>query len=156
MAMNKTNRATVEIDEGFLLQSIKDKDSEKKKKEEKVETGEIGEAGKIGKIGETAIATPVPQDAAEPVPEKPKEAKRRRSHADYSSLFLQRNELKERSCVYISRRIHTTISEIVRVIADRDVTVGGYIDNVLLQHLETHRDEINNLYRRERKDLVDL
>jgi hypothetical protein len=93
--------------------------------------------------------------------EKPKEAKehvRRKKgvSVDYSSQFLQRNGLKERSCVYISRRIHATISEIVRVIADRDVTVGGYIDNVLLQHLELHRDEINNLYKRERKDLIEF
>jgi hypothetical protein len=56
--------------------------------------------------------------------------------------------------VYISQRIHATISEIVRVIADKDVTVGGYIDNVLIQHLEAHKDEINDLYKRERKDLI--
>jgi hypothetical protein len=75
---------------------------------------------------------------------------------NYTDIFLKRNELKTRSCVYISQRIHTTISEIVRVIADRDVTVGGYIDNVLLQHLEAHRDEINDLYKKERKDLIEF
>jgi len=74
----------------------------------------------------------------------------------YESLFLKRNGLKARSCVYISQRTHNTISEIVRVIADRDVTVGGYIDNVLLQHLEMHRDEINDLYKKERKDLIEF
>ena len=82
--------------------------------------------------------------------------KGKESCTGYKDLFLQRNELKARSCVYISQRIHNTISEIVRVIADRDVTVGGYIDNVLLQHLEMHRDEINDLYKRERKDLIEF
>ena len=134
MATNRSNRETIDIDENFLLQSIKEQDSDAEEK----------------------IKTPPPQEVVEPVSEKPKEAKRRRNQLDYSTLFLQRNELKERSCVYISRRIHATISEIVRVIADRDVTVGGYIDNVLLQHLEVHKDEINNLYRRERKDLIEL
>jgi len=46
--------------------------------------------------------------------------------------------------------------EIVRCIANRDVTVGGYIDSVLLLHLETHKDEINELYKKERKDLIEF
>jgi hypothetical protein len=103
------------------------------------------------------------EPATVPEPEKPKEVKdakepvrRRRSNVDYSSLFLQKNELKARSCVYISQRIHATISEIVRVIADGDVTVGGYIDNVLLQHLEMHKEEINDLYKKERRDLIEF
>ena len=78
------------------------------------------------------------------------------SNMNYSDKFLQRNEIKERSCVYISKRVHSTISEIVRVIANRDVSVGGYIDVVLMQHLEAHKEEINELYKRERKDLIDL
>jgi hypothetical protein len=45
--------------------------------------------------------------------------------------------------------LHATLSEIVRVISDRDVTVGGYIDSILPEHLETHRDEITELYNRE-------
>ena len=93
-------------------------------------------------------------------PEEPKELKepvhRKHNNMDYSSMFLGRNEIKARSCVYISQRIHATISEIVRVIADKDVTVGGYIDNVLLQHLESHKDEINDLYKKERKDLIEF
>jgi hypothetical protein len=114
-------------------------------------------------------AVPVPSQEPEktvepvPEPEQPKEVKetkepvrRKRGNVDYSSLFLQKNELKARSCVYISQKIHATISEIVRVIADKDVTVGGYIDNVLLQHLEMHKDEINDLYKKERKNLIEF
>jgi hypothetical protein len=111
-----------------------------------------------------AVPVPLkePEKQLEPAPEaeKPKEAKepakRKRGSVDYSSLFLQKNELKARSCVYISQKIHATVSEIVRVIADKDVTVGGYIDNVLLQHLEMHKDEINDLYKKERKDLIEF
>jgi hypothetical protein len=50
--------------------------------------------------------------------------------------------------------VHSIISEIVRVIANKNVTVGGYVDTVLKQHLETHRSEINNLYKRDKKDLI--
>jgi hypothetical protein len=35
------------------------------------------------------------------------------------------------------------------VISDRDITVGGYIDSILMEHLETHKEEIAELYNRE-------
>jgi len=143
MAAYKSNRIAEDIDEAFLLQSIKEKGEDPKAQEKPTSQTEVKE-------------TSVISDTPEPVPEKPKETRRRRNQADYSSIFLQRNELKDRSCVYISKRIHSTISEIVRCIASGDVTVGGYIDSVLLQHLETHRDEINELYKRERKDLIEF
>jgi hypothetical protein len=133
MAMAKNKREVDDIDEAALLQSIYEQD--------------------------TPPAVSVPSREPEkpavsaPEPEKTKEVKepvkRRRGNADYGSLFLQRNEFKTRLCVYISRRIHTTISEIVKVISDREITVGGYIDSILMEHLETHRDEIMELYNSE-------
>jgi hypothetical protein len=143
METKKNKRVIEDIDEMFLLNSI-------------AEQGIVKETAKPApEPAETAKAAETP----EPLPEKSKEVKeakeaggrRRRnsSNADYGSQFLVRNEFKTRQCVYISQRIHTTISEIVRVISDRDVTVGGYIDSILLEHLETHRDEITELYNRE-------
>jgi hypothetical protein len=140
MAANRSNREVEDIDEAFLLQSIKDRDDPKPVKQ----TPPLPAPD----AGET-------REAPEPVPEKPKEGKepgrrkRNSSNADYGNLFLQRNEFKARQCVYISQRIHTTISEIVRVISDRDITVGGYIDSILMEHLETHKEEITELYNRE-------
>lgn len=80
--------------------------------------------------------------------------KKHAGRADYVSVFLQKNELKTRHGVYISRDMYETISEIVRVIASKEVTVGGYIENVLSRHLESHKDEINELYKQDRKDLI--
>lgn len=89
------------------------------------------------------------------VPDIPKEnPRRRRSSADYGTVFLQRNEIKTRQCVYISREVHNKISKIVNIIADKEITVGGYIDTVLMKHLEQHKDEINELYRQQREDLI--
>lgn len=147
--MAKNKKEEIEIDENALLISIYERDNNS--------PGIIQPV-----VQEKTIELKLPEPASEQpeIPKKEKDAKetikRRRIQVDYSSLFLQRNELKARSSVYISQRIHATITEIVRVIADRDVTVGGYIDNVLLQHLETHRDEINDLYKRERKDLIEF
>ncbi|MDR2385097.1 MAG: DUF3408 domain-containing protein [Tannerella sp.] len=148
--MNK--RVVEDIDETFLLNSIAEQ----------------------GIVKETTKPVPEPAEAekavetAEPLPEKPKEMKesggrrkRNQGNADYGSQFLGRNEFKTRQCVYISQRVHATISEIVRVISDREITVGGYIDSILLEHLETHRDEITELYNRElerknRKNLIEF
>ncbi len=127
-----TNKNKVEgINESLLLSSIREKD--------------------------VAPSQPVEQSNQENEPGRTKEqkdSKRKRTAVGYSATFLQKNEIKTRQCVYISQRIHATISEIVRVIADKDVSVGGYIDNVLLQHLEAHKEEINELYKKDRRDLI--
>ncbi len=128
-----TNKNKVEgINESLLLSSIREKD--------------------------VAPSQPVEQSNQENEPGRTKEqkdSKRKRTAVGYSATFLQKNEIKTRQCVYISQRIHATISEIVRVIADKDVSVGGYIDNVLLQHLEAHKEEINELYKKDRRDLIE-
>lgn len=81
-------------------------------------------------------------------------AKEKRGLSEYGEKFLKRNELKTRQCVYISGQIHAVISRLVHVIADKDITVGGYIDTVLAEHLERHKEEINELYRQKREDLI--
>ena len=76
---------------------------------------------------------------------------KKRGLSEYGEKFLKRNELKTRQCVYISGQIHAVISRLVHVIADKDITVGGYIDTVLAEHLERHKEEINELYRQNLK-----
>ena len=80
--------------------------------------------------------------------------RKRTTKSGYNDTFLKRNEIKSRQCVYVSKGVHETISKIVKVIADNDITVGGYIDLVLLKHLEDNKTEINELYRQERMDLI--
>jgi hypothetical protein len=138
METKKNKRAVEDIDETYLLNSI-------------AEQGIVKEAKPAAETAGEEKAAPTP----EPPPEKPKEtkepARRRRnpSGEDYGSRFFGRNEFKTRQCVYISWRIHATISEIVRVTSNSDVTVGGYIDSILMEHLEAHREEITELYNRE-------
>lgn len=79
---------------------------------------------------------------------------KKRGQSEYGEKFLKRNELKTRQCVYISGQIHAVISRLVHVMADKDITVGGYIDTVLAEHLERHKEEINELYRQKREDLI--
>ncbi len=91
-----------------------------------------------------------------PAKEKPPKdsGRRKRQEDDYTGLFLRRNEIKTRQCVYISRDVHSKILKIVNDIAGREISVGGYVDTVLRQHLEQHKAKINELYRKQREDLI--
>lgn len=140
--MGSRKADTEGIDEALLLASIKQRKRD----------------GGIQPTNETPPPV-VQQSEVLAVSEKPQELpkdppRRKKQNADYGSTFLQRNEIKTRQCVYISREVHNKISKIVNVIADKEITVGGYIDSVLAQHLEQHRDEINEMYKKQREDLI--
>lgn len=81
---------------------------------------------------------------------------KRKDSGDYRTTFLNRNELKNRRCVYISSEVHEVVQKIVRSIGGNDISIGGYVDTVLSQHLEANKDVINELYRRQREkgDLI--
>ena len=91
------------------------------------------------------------QDRQEKEPQK-----RKRGLPSYREVFVQRNEIKRRQCVYISHEVHSVIASLVRVLVEEggEVTVGGYIDKVLCEHLQNYKDDINAIYQRSRPDLL--
>ena len=102
----------------------------------------------------TVIPKPPP---AQPVTQEKAQrdgVRRKRSEEDYNELFLRRNEIKTRQCVYISRDVHGKILKIVNDIAGGEISVGGYVDTVLRRHLEQHKERINELYKKQREDLI--
>lgn len=68
--------------------------------------------------------------------------------------YLVSKEIKVRKCVYISRDVQEKIAKIVNILSNGESTIGSYIDNVLLEHLNEHKDEINALYHKRINDLV--
>jgi hypothetical protein len=72
----------------------------------------------------------------------------------YKEKFICRNEIKKRDCVYISHDIHSKIMKLTKAMDNQKVTIGGYVDTVLREHLKEYKDEINNLYSESRKDLL--
>lgn len=69
--------------------------------------------------------------------------------------YLVSNEIKTRQCVYISRDIQQKIAKIVNVLSNGEASIGGYIDKVLSEHLNEHKDELNALYQTEIKKQID-
>ncbi len=125
MGSRKVN--TEGIDEELLLASI----------------GRRTQDGTLRPAQEVPAAAPTEEDTAAPEPDE-----------DYNELFLRRNEIKTRQCVYISRDVHGKILRIVNDIAGGEISVGGYVDTVLRQHLEQHKERINELYKKQREDLI--
>ena len=105
---------------------------------------------------EESTTAPEPPLAQPAIREKAQKEgnRRKRSDEDYNELFLCRNEIKTRQCVYISRDVHRKILRIVNDIAGGEISVGGYVDTVLRQHLEQHKEKINELYKKQREDLI--
>jgi hypothetical protein len=68
---------------------------------------------------------------------------------DYITLFLKKNTIKSRQGIYVGKDAFDIVAEIVNMFPEKRMSVSGYIDNVVRQHLESHKDEINRLYRDE-------
>ena len=74
-----------------------------------------------------------------------KREKRMVAKGDYESLFICRNTLKNRKTIYIAKELQDTLAEIVMSMRNRDMTIGIYVENIILHHLDTYKDEINRL-----------
>lgn len=109
---------------------------------------------KAGTSSPEPDALPVEAAESEPVQETAPATPRKRKRGQvetYDDVFLKRKELKTRQSVYISQEIHASIARLVHVLAlaGKEISVGGYIDNVLAEHLESHKDVIAELYRQQ-------
>jgi hypothetical protein len=89
--------------------------------------------------------------------ETPKDETRRRrgKEQDYETLFVKESSITARTgkMVYIRRDFHDTIQAICRVIGSNEVSLSGYIDNILVHHFETYGGEITRLYNEKHKGI---
>ena len=69
------------------------------------------------------------------------------SQQSYKQRYLRFCPLPSRQPVYISQQLHQTVTKLVHLLAlsGKKISVGGYIDNVLADHLLQYKDEIEKL-----------
>ncbi|KAA6317372.1 hypothetical protein EZS27_032460 [termite gut metagenome] len=118
----------------------------------RIDTGafirQVSVAGSDGNIPK--FIPPSPQrktisEEAEPGEEKP--AKRGQiGAADYESVFLTRNELRNRQGLYIDRDNYEILQTLVRSVRSRRLSVSGLVDNIVRQHIERYAEDINRIY----------
>ena len=103
------------------------------------------------KVIETEEQETVSEESDEPSatkPSTPKPRKKREESGSYKERFLVNIPASNRSHVYINREVADCIKRVLPVIAP-DMSVSGYISNILVEHLQQHWDEINELYNKE-------
>ncbi|MFI3294163.1 MAG: DUF3408 domain-containing protein [Rikenellaceae bacterium] len=98
--------------------------------------------------GATVVATINDETEPEPQPQEPPPKptttqKRKKRGGSFDEMFLHRNETKLRQCAYVDKELYFKVAKIVNVVTDKRVTIGAYLDSIIEQHLEEHKDEIN-------------
>ena len=133
---------TDEIDESFIIASVK-KDRTTAPVTVQTNLKEDKEPLSEGKVEEAPAAT------AEPPKEEPRG--RREKQQEYESLFIRETDLPPArfgKSVYIRKEFHDRISQIVSVIGGNEVSLFGYIDNIIALHFETYREEITQSFKK--------
>ena len=83
----------------------------------------------------------------DPKATRPK-TKKIKNSSDYREVFLTNTQASNRSHVYINREVMDCIRRYLPVIAP-GVSVSGYLSNIFMDHIQSHWDEINELYTNE-------
>lgn len=84
---------------------------------------------------------------------KMKEAVKRRhtGQTNYREIYFERVDFTDRQPFWLTRETHLTLLKIVNVIGGHKARLSSYVENIILQHLESHKEEINELYENEFK-----
>lgn len=68
---------------------------------------------------------------------------------DYLTTFFElKDDITPRygKTITIRPEYHTTIQQLVRIVANEDITIFNYLDNVIEHHLKQYSDEISKIY----------
>lgn len=91
------------------------------------------------------VVGPVPK-VFEPAA-KPTERKKRKPQADYQSLFFNRIDFTHRKPLYITATTHRRLMRIVHLMDESKATISSYVENIILNHLDTFKEEIDTIYQ---------
>lgn len=96
---------------------------------------------------QTTIPPPVSRPKEEP------ERRRRNSRPekpDYDFMFVRESNVTARlgKQVYIRKEYHDRILKMLHVIGGNEVTIAGFLDNVLTHHFTQFQDEIAESFKR--------
>lgn len=128
-----------EVDEDYL-KTVMAGDIPALKRKEKEQPEEVEELEEPEAESEAASEKEAP--VREPSDSRPR---KKREGKSYEVMFLGRRESVQRRQTYISLELYKKIARFLPVIGG-ELTVPTYIDNILSQHLEQYKDEINELY----------
>lgn len=77
-----------------------------------------------------------------------KATERKEETGSYRERYLVNIPASNRSHVYINREVAECIKRFLPIIAP-NMSISGYISNILVEHIRQHWEEINELYNKE-------
>jgi hypothetical protein len=83
-----------------------------------------------------ASEKPAKQTASKQIPQE-----------DYQTRFFTRVDFTYRKPLYITASTHRKLMRIVHLLDDSKATMSSYVENILLDHLEMFRNEIDTIYQ---------
>jgi len=92
-----------------------------------------------------------PETSTASEPQKEETRTKRGGSQEYETLFIRETDLPPArfgKSVYIRKEYHDRISQIISVIGVNEVSLFGYIDNVLAHHFENFRDDITRSFKK--------
>ena len=83
--------------------------------------------------------------------------KRKKKCEAYVGKYLngRKPEGTAQKAVYISRENHEAVKRIVGMAGGHGMTISGYIDHIVTEHLERYGSELENLHRRKNHEIVE-
>lgn len=89
------------------------------------------------------------------IPKVKEVSKRKRTEQNnYKETFFEKVDFSDRQQISISRETHLTLFSVVNMIGGHKATISSYVENIILQHLESHKEEINHLYENQYKEPI--
>ena len=81
------------------------------------------------------------------VAKAPKSRRRRTAVPDFEQTFMNLMEIRQRAALYVSIGTKRKILEVVKKIGGEYMTATSYVENILRQHLELYKDDINRIHK---------
>lgn len=144
----KKQQADKPIDEELLMRMMAGETEKPQGNGDAPETEAIGQEAEEPEQETENRETAVPMENR--VAGKMPDGKRRKAKqtADYDTTFLKGMDIPARygKPVYVRREYHERIAKISMMLTGGKVSLSAYIDNVLAQHFEQYREEIEAAY----------
>jgi len=65
---------------------------------------------------------------------------------DYRETYFEKINLTNRQQVSISKETHLILFSLASMIGGHGATISSYIENIILQHLESYKEELKDMY----------
>ena len=103
-------------------------------------------------------AEPHPEDAPPPETASAGTAEPRRRRAPlpvFEKTFMARKDIRYRSALYVGVETKRKILDVVKKIGGERMTATSYVENILCNHLELYKDDINRIHKEQNsKNLI--